>query len=395
MACGVLMLLASGSPAFADSIREQQWHLEALNVAAAQKITKGDGVTVALIDTGVKANHRDLAGNVVPGVDFSASGTKGWVDTDGHGTAMAGLIAGHGHGAGDADGALGIAPAARVLPIRVLKSDNRSTPDVPKAIDEAVKGGAKVISMSFGTTDTASLNHALDNALKADVVLIAASGNRPDETFVQYPARYPGVVAVGATGRDGELASVSVTGKEVALTAPGADIVSTSHTGAYQRQGGTSEATAIVAGAAALVRAKYPNLSATEVVHRLTATATDKGAPGRDSDYGFGELNLVAALTADVPPATAQPSAATTAPVTATSAEAAPPAGSAVRVDWVAVGVALAVVALVIVLVIVLIVWLIVRSRRRRSPPGPPPGPGAYRGPDQRAGESRRDTFRP
>jgi uncharacterized membrane protein YdbT with pleckstrin-like domain len=144
-----------------------------------------------------------------------------------------------------------------------------------------------------------------------------------------------------------------------------------------------------------LVRAKYPNLSATEVVHRLTATATDKGAPGRDSDYGFGELNLVAALTADVPPATAQPSAATTAPVTATSAEAAPPAGSAVRVDWVAVGVALAVVALVIVLVIVLIVWLIVRSRRRRSPPGPPPGPGAYRGPDQRAGESRRDTFRP
>jgi type VII secretion-associated serine protease mycosin len=392
---GILMLLAAAPPAFADSIRERQWHLKALNIAAAQKITKGAGITVAVIDTGVKPDHRDIAGNVLPGIDFNASGTQGWVDTDGHGTAMAGLIAGHGHGTGNADGVLGIAPAAKILPIRVLKGNNRATTDIPRAIDEAVKQGADVISMSLGTTDTADLDRALGRAIKANVILVAATGNRPEEVFVQYPARYPGVVAVGATARNGNLASVTVTGKEMVLVAPGADITSTSNTGAYMDGDGTSASAAIVAGAAALVRAKYPNLSATEVVHRLTATATDKGAPGRDSDYGFGELNLVAALTADVPPATAQPSAATTAPVTATSAEAAPPAGSAVRVDWVAVGVALAVVALVIVLVIVLIVWLIVRSRRRRSPPGPPPGPGAYRGPDQRAGESRRDTFRP
>jgi type VII secretion-associated serine protease mycosin len=388
-ACGVLTMLVCVPPAFADSTRNRQWHLAALDVADAQKISKGAGVTVAVIDTGVNADHRDLTGNVLPGVDFIATGTKGWVDTNGHGTAMAGLIAGHGHGPGNADGALGIAPAAKILPIRVLDDPDRPNLDIPKAIDDAVSRGANVISMSFVTTNSDDLDRALESAAKADVVLIAGSGNHPENVLLQYPAKYRSVVAVGATGRDGKLSKVTVTGKEMAITAPGDDIASTSNTGAYLEADGTSNSTAIVAGAAALVRSKYPDLSATEVVHRLTATATDKGAPGRDSDYGFGELNLVAALTADVPPATAQPSGATTAPATATSAEAAPPAGSAVRVDWVAVGIALAVVALVIVLIIVLIVWLIVRSRRLRSPPG------AYPPPDQRAGESRRDTFRP
>ena len=389
--CGVLAILACMPPAFADSTRDRQWHLAALNITKAQKISDGDGVTVAVIDTGVKADHRDLVGNLLPGFDFIANDTKGWVDDNGHGTAMAGIIAGHGHGPGHADGTLGVAPAAKILPIRVLDATDRPSLDIPKAIDKAVSQGVGVISMSFVTTNSDDLDRALDNAAKADVVLVAGSGNRPENVLVQYPAKYPRVVAVGATGRNGGLSKVSVTGEELAITAPGDDIATTSNTGAYREADGTSNSTAIVAGAAALVRAEFPELSASEVVHRLTATATDKGPPGRDSDYGFGELNLVAALTADVPAASGQPSVAASASVAGTSAAGVPLGGSAVRVDWVAVGVVLAVAGLFVVLVVALSVWLVVRSRRRRRALSGLSGGGAWRSPEQRGGESYRD----
>ena len=363
--CGVLVMLTYTSPVFADATRDRQWHLAALDITEAHKINEGDGVTVAIIDTGVKADHRDLVGNVLPGFDFIANNTKGWIDDNGHGTAMAGIIAGHGHGPERADGALGVAPAAKILPIRVLNTADQPSSDIPEAIDKAVSQGVGVISMSFVTTNSDDLDRALENASKADVVLVAGSGNRPENVLLQYPAKYPRVVAVGATGRNGELSKVSVTGEELAITAPGDDIATTSNTGAYREADGTSNATAIVAGAAALVRARFPGLSASEVVHRLTATATDKGAPGRDSEYGFGELNLVAALTADVPAASGQPSASGAASgVAPSSAVGMPLGGSAVRVDWLAVG--LAVVGLIVVLV-ALSVWLVVRSRRRRG----------------------------
>ena len=394
-ACTTLAVLVGMQPAVADTIRNRQWHLTVLNVSAAQKITKGAGIVVAVIDTGVRADHRDLIGNVLPGADFVASGTEGGVDPDGHGTAMAGLIAGHGHGERGADGTLGLAPAARILPIRSLRGKNRAPVDVPSAINEAVKRGADVISMSFEITDSPSLDRALDNALKANIVLVAGTGNRPDQVFLQYPAKYPGVLAVGATGRDGKVAPFSVTGKEMVLSAPGEDITSTSNSGNYRTASGTSDATAIVAGAAALVRARFPGLSASEVVRRLTATATDKGAPGRDSDYGFGELNLVAALTADVPPASAPASGSVTAPATSDGQGLPSGGGSAVRVDWVAVGVVLAVGGLVLGVGVGLIVWFVVRGRRRRRVSSGVPGGGSYRPPEPGGGESRRGTFGP
>jgi len=124
----------------------------------------------------------------------------------------------------------------------------------------------------------------------------------PEFYGVTYPAAYPEVLAVGGSDRNGNRAAVSVTGPELDILAPAVDIYSTSYNGKYRKGTGTSDAAAIVAGAAALVRSKYPNLSAAEVVHRLTATAVDKGAPGRDDEYGYGVLDIVAALTADVPP---------------------------------------------------------------------------------------------
>ncbi|GAB1688944.1 S8 family serine peptidase [Krasilnikovia sp. M28-CT-15] len=372
---GLLLALVGAPPALADSVRDRQWYLGALHVTAAHKISQGEGVTVALIDTGVRADHQDLIGNVLPGSDFRGVGTRGWVDAGGHGTAMAGLIAGHGHGAGRADGVLGIAPKAKVLPLRALNDQDVPKDKEPDAIAEAIRQHADVISMSLGTNPTDRLQRAIRQAIDADIVIVASSGNRPEDVFLQYPAKYPGVVAVGATGRDDKVAPVTTTGPEMALVAPGVDTVTTARTGGYTEGTGTSGATAIVAGAAALIRAKYPDLSAAEVVHRLTATATDKGAPGRDSDYGYGTLDLVAALTADVPASAGQPSAAPSGsaaslpdPTTNADTAAAPSTRKAATVNWTAIGVVVAVLLIVIGLIVGLPTWLILRSRRHRKP---------------------------
>ena len=281
-----------------DDVRSRQWHLDFLNVAEAHTISQGEGVTVALIDTGV-APHPDLDGNVLPGVDFVAGQGDGRRDSAGHGTRMAGIIAAHGRGG---HGVLGIAPKAKILPIRI-SSDGSAHPDlVTKAIEWATDHGADVISISLGKASNPELREAVERAIRADIVIVAAAGNRPDDIAIIFPAMYKDVVAVGAVDRAGRRAEISVTGKGLDITAPGVDILTTGNNQDYQTSKGTSPATAIVAGAAALIRSRYPDLSNREVVHRLTATATDKGAPGRDPEYGYGVLNLVAALTADVPP---------------------------------------------------------------------------------------------
>lgn len=301
----LVTLPVAAPPALAaDRIRDAEWHLDFLKVAQAHKISQGAGVTVAVIDTGVDASHPDLAGAVVAGRDFAilkADPPDGRTDLDGHGTAMAGLIAGRGHGNGD--GVLGIAPKATILPVRKSEGgkDDKAS-DIHTAIRWAAEHGADVISMSFGGEESASEAAAIEAARRADVVLVAAAGNRPDDKAVGYPAKYPGVITVGGADRRGNHADISVTGPEVDIVAPAVDIMSIDKDGKYDADPGTSNATAIVAGAAALVRAKYPDLSAAEVAHRLTATATDKGPKGRDDQYGEGVLNLVAALTADVPP---------------------------------------------------------------------------------------------
>jgi type VII secretion-associated serine protease mycosin len=303
-------LAALPTAAQADSTRDQQWHLAFLNVEAAHRISDGTGVVVAVADTGIDVTHPDLAGAVIDGTEPGESG-DGRRDSDGHGTAMAGLIAARGHGDGGRDGALGIAPKASLLAVRTLRSDFGGSPgDLAAGVEWAVDHGAKVICVAGETGDVPEVRKAIEGAIRADVVVVAAVGNLPNDTTVAFPARLPGVLAVGGVDKNGNHASISATGPEVALSAPAVDILSTDAYRKYRTGTGTSDATAIVAGAAALVRAKYPNLRAPEVIHRLTATATDKGPPGRDPQYGYGIVNLVAALTANVPPATTAPPAA-------------------------------------------------------------------------------------
>ncbi|MFG1952737.1 S8 family serine peptidase [Micromonospora sp. NPDC048830] len=282
-----------------DRVRGDQWHLRYLRTAEAHRISKGDGTIVAVPDTGVYP-HPDLAENLLSGKDIVAGGGNGWSDASGHGTGMAGLIAAHGRKSNT--GALGIAPNAKILPIFVSPQGGAEADALAAGIEFAINRHVDVISISSGGGLTARLRTAVEAAVRANIVVVAAAGNYPEDPGVIYPASLPGVIAAGGITRTGEHAAISVTGPEVDVVAPAVDIYSTSINGKYRKGTGTSSATAIVAGAAALVRSKYPDLPADEVVHRLTATAVDKGPPGRDDQYGYGVIDLVAALTADVPP---------------------------------------------------------------------------------------------
>ncbi|MFY1675224.1 type VII secretion-associated serine protease mycosin [Plantactinospora sp. WMMB334] len=363
--CATAVAIFPTSPAHADQARDNQWHLRYLQVNKAHDISRGAGVTVAVIDTGVDP-HPDLHKNLLEGTDSFPGGTgDGQVDDDGHGTRMAGLIAAHGRPGNR--GALGIAPDAKILPIRYVKTTGSNDPDdVATGINWAVGKGAKVISISSTTSSTPALRQAVTAALSANVVIVAGAGNRSGGILVRFPAAFQGVVAVAATDRNGSHSSISVTGSKIVISAPGEDISSTSPGGRYRTASGTSPSTAIVAGAAALVRSKFPELSAEEVIHRLTATADDKGAPGRDEEYGYGVLNLVKALTADVPPleggaetsASADPSPTQSQP----AAGAEPEDKSNSSTVLIGVLAALVVVGLLVVLAVVLL------ARRRQQP---------------------------
>jgi len=178
-----------------------------------------------------------------------------------------------------------------------------------------------------GSIDPDTLN-AVKAAQEADVVIVASAGNKPDDFTVIAPAFLDGIVAVGATDESGKKGSISVSGAALDLVAPGEEIWGPWINGGYNVGSGTSDSAAIVSGAAALLRSKFPNMSATEVVERLESTAIDKGAPGVDPDYGHGIIDIVAALSDNTSPgssASAAPSEPTAAPAPATTAPAASP----------------------------------------------------------------------
>lgn len=285
---------------------------------------------------------------------------------------MAGLIAAHGRGH---SGALGIAPKAKILPVRFTATgyEDKGTGLLAEGIEWAVSNGADVISISMTGGPSAKLRDAVEKAIRNDVVVVAGVGNRPRDTLIGFPAMYQGVVAVGATDRNGHLANVTTTGKAMVITAPGEDIVSTGLNGGYRTATGTSGATAIVSGAVALIRSKYPELSAEEVIHRLTATATDKGAPGRDPEYGYGVLNIHAALTADIPPLPTTDTATPTPPTEPTIAAPTMPApdnnATSDNNTSPATTILLAIAALATVGIIIGIPLLL--TRRRNTPPSP------------------------
>jgi hypothetical protein len=322
-----------------------QWWLAGLHVPQAWQAApaEGAGVTVAVLSTGVDASHQDLSGVVRTGPDYSDSGrTAGGPYWGFEGTAVAGLIAGHGHGAGGATGSTGVAPRARILSVRVtleyddpLNSDSTITRRLPDAIAAgiryAVDHGARVIALPLdpGTLGfaadgvpaaaggSAAERAAISYAAAHNVVLVAPAGdNGANSDAINYPAAYPGVLAVGATTRDGQLAPFTNTGSYVALTAPGSGVTVAAPGGGYEDLASTDMSAALTAGVAALIRSRFPDLTAAQVVQAIergvTAPPGGRATPGG----GHGALDARSALDAAAaiaaqraPAATATPTA--------------------------------------------------------------------------------------
>ncbi|GAA1571498.1 type VII secretion-associated serine protease mycosin [Dactylosporangium maewongense] len=326
MAALVAGVLIGGAPApaQAETVREQQWWLGALGMAKAQQVSKGEGVVVAVIDTGVDGAQPDLSGALLPGAGTNGvASEKGWDDPDGHGTQMATVLAGRG---GDgANHVLGIAPKAKVLPIAIPignRAAGAPAGTLAEPIRYAADHGAKIINMSFTLTDDELKQPELDAisyARAKGAVLVAAGGNRPQgDDHVPLPARYPGVITVAGTTRAGGLWDGSIADPTVDIAAPAQDIIGAAPKSRYPSGfaigSGTSGAAAIVSGLLALIWSRHPKLDAANVVNRLFATARDKGAPGRDDSFGHGLIDPYAALTATVPPVTADPLGPTASP---------------------------------------------------------------------------------
>ncbi|MDI3386851.1 type VII secretion-associated serine protease mycosin [Streptomyces sp. B-S-A8] len=311
LAAAALALLPAAT-ARADGIRTQQWGLGALNTAEAWQSTRGAGVTVAVLDTGVDDQHPDLADNVLPGKDMigfgAGRGDRPWAR---HGTAMAGIIAGHGHGSGNDEGVLGIAPEAKILPVRVILEDGdksrkkaRSTRSgaLAEGIRWATDHGADVINMSLGDDSEsahadATEDAAVQYALKKGVVVVASAGNGGEEgDHISYPAAYPGVIAVAAVDRYGDRAPFSTRRWYATVSAPGKDIVIADPDREYYRGWGTSAASAFVSGAVALVRSAHPNLRPAQIKRLLEDTARNAPDGGRDDSRGYGLVDPAAAI---------------------------------------------------------------------------------------------------
>ena len=270
----------------------QLWPQERLNFTEAWELTRGRGVKVAVIDSGVDASHPQLRGRVKQ-YDVTKTGTE---DCVGHGTEVAGII-----GAADMRRQgipfLGVAPGAELISIKAATGGQQNDPKwAPAAIRKAVDLGAKVINMSSQSPDYAELRSAVQYALRKDVVIVAAAGNIKDQNQTPrnaYPASYEGVIAVGALNKDGSLATFSNATTPVTVTAPGQSVVSTWPDGTYHMSDGTSQAAPFVAGTAALIRAYHPRMNREQVKRQIELTAD--GAQGQGT--GSGVVNPLRAVT--------------------------------------------------------------------------------------------------
>ena len=378
------LLLTSAPPASADYVRDQQWILDVFAVEDVWAESQGEGVTVAVVDSGVDASHPDLTGQVLEGKDFTGGGNA-QDDKHGHGTAMASIIAAHGHGPGNSSGMMGLAPKAKILPLRALQTEKDPLHDETwaAAVRYAVDQGAKVINLAIANEGGKTLSDgraAIAYAQAHDVVVVAGTGN-DGSIAVAEPAALPGVVAFGAIDKSGNLWEGSNTGKGVALVAPGAEVLAADPTSTqqYSMSNGTSDSTAYVAAAAALVRSKYPELTAGQVINRLIKSATfahHKGLKAPDEEYGYGIVRPYTALTMEIPAGPKENPLGRLSVATPASSESSKEADTATQASSRNLLVIVAGIAAVVV--IGAIVFAVIRSRRNGGD-GPGSGGGMPR----------------
>jgi type VII secretion-associated serine protease mycosin len=415
-ALGIVVASALPAAAAVPSPRPEEWWFPPWSVE--QRIwpaTQGQGVTVAVLDSGVNAKLPEIAGALVPGGDVSGHGTDGRTDFDehGHGTSMSVLIAGQG---GGRTRLVGIAPQAKIMPVAVAAGDvtpEQVTMPLAKGIRFAVDHGAQVVNMSVGATAAAqcppAVMSAIAYAVAHDVVLVASAGNTGDtDNAVDFPAMCPGVLAVGATDRNSAPWRSTQAHDYVSVAAPGVDMPTTgkNENFYYPHSDGSSNAAALVSGAAALVRSANPSMPAREVVHRLIGTALDVSTPGRDDRTGYGIVRIPRAMdtaypvSADAPNPPYQRFDQWQHPGAGTSATSAPAASHHKSRTGL-----IALVVVVIAVALAGLAWLVRRGGRPGPPPGasvPPPGTTSGPAPRREPGEGAdgfwgngRPTFEP
>ncbi|WP_046509342.1 type VII secretion-associated serine protease mycosin, partial [Streptomyces odonnellii] len=309
---GLLLAGVAATPAHAETVRSRQWHLDVMKAEEMWRTSTGEGVTVAVIDSGVDPEP-DLEGQVLPGKDFSVKPGDERDDFGNHGTGMAALIAATGKSHGG-DGAFGLAPGAKILPIRVdLSAGRQADEQKAEAIRYAVDSAAKVINISLGSPyDGAAVREAVKYALSKGKLIFAAVGNSGNQGLdVEFPAATPGVVGVGAVGKDAKATRESQRGPEVDLVAPGTDIITAcaGETGLCNTSG-TSDATALASASAALIWSKYPDWTNNQVLRVMlnTAGGPTSGAERNDSvGYGFVRPRIALTNPGDPGPADEYP----------------------------------------------------------------------------------------
>ncbi|MFB7897596.1 S8 family serine peptidase [Streptomyces xiamenensis] len=288
-------LAATSATAQAADTPQHPWYLDTMRVEEIWEHTKGEGITVAVIDSGVDSTLPELEGRVLEGIDITASPQGAHVDSDGHGTDMAALIAGNGTG----QGIQGIAPESEILPIRVTTGG--MTADISgrwsEAVEFAAESGAQIISISQGSVHDELMRRDMEEALtiaaQHGVIIFAASGNDGEgANTLSAPASLDGIIGVGAIGRDGDRISYSTYGPQVALASPGQDVPSycgdLAGPACIREGGGTSAATALAAGSAALIWSQNPEWTKNQVLRVMLNTAERSDDQRRDDFTGYG-----------------------------------------------------------------------------------------------------------
>jgi subtilisin family serine protease len=282
--------------AAAPAPAEDQYAVAKLHVAEAQALSHGDNVRVAVVDSGIDVSHPELAGDIEATFDTLGTNEK----PHAHGTAVASLIVGHLR-------LRGVAPAARILAVRSFSAntDNDGTTgttfNILKGLDWAISQHVNIINMSFAGPPDPATSRLLAGAVDKGIVLIAAAGNSGPRSPPMFPADDPSVIAVAATDDHDHLFKRSTPGPNIAVAAPGVDIVVAVPNAGYDVMTGTSFAAPLVSGVAALMLARNPQLDPKAIRTLLQSTAHDLGSPGRDDQYGAGLVDAERAVTAADP----------------------------------------------------------------------------------------------
>ena len=313
-----LLSISMSQSASADSIRDRQYWLEQFGFTSAWDSSQGEGVKVAVIDTGIDATHPSLRGSVAGGTDVSGLGTSDGLTLVGtsnyHGTMVASILAGRGAFEDENSGVIGTAPKAQLLSVSMafgvpgLDTDSQ----IAEGIIWAVDNGATVINLSLTRNSVSwpkSWDEAFLYAFENDVVVVAAVGNLADGTEqVSAPASIPGVIAVAGVDRElNPSALSSVKGFTIGVTAPSEDLVAAYPGGEYRLWSGTSAAAPIVSGLVAMIRSMYPEMNAVNVVNRVIQSARKVGFEGYSNSYGHGIIDAGKALLAEIPEVSENP----------------------------------------------------------------------------------------